>query len=56
MDHPANPMYYGGSLLAFSKWVPHHGGPSGPYHGGKPKVHFGRNVLRLGGKLDVQFV
>ncbi len=32
------------------------GGPSGPCHGGKPEVHFGRNMLGLGGKLDVQFV
>jgi len=32
------------------------GGLGGPYHGGKPKVHFGRNMLGLGGKLDAQFV
>jgi hypothetical protein len=48
-------MYYGGSLLAISMWSLHHGGPgpSGPYHGGKPKAHFGGNMLVLGGKLDV---
>jgi hypothetical protein len=56
MECPANPMYYGGGLLAFSMWSPHHGRPGGPYHGGKLEAHFGRNMLGLGGKLDVQFV
>jgi hypothetical protein len=49
-------MYYGGSLLAFSMWSLHHGGLDYSYHGGKPKAHFGRNMLGLGGMLDVQFV
>jgi len=58
MECLANPMYYGGSLLAISMWSLHHGGPrpSGPYHGGKPEAHFGRNMLMLGGKLNAQFV
>ncbi len=56
MECPSNPMYYGGSLLAFSMWNPHHGRHGCPYHGGKPEVHFGRNMLGLGRKLDVQFV
>ncbi len=56
MQCPANPMYYGGSLPAFSMWSPHHGGPGGPYHGGKPEAHCGGSMLGLGGKLDARFV
>jgi len=33
VECPANPMYYGGNLLAFSMWNCHHGGHGGPYHG-----------------------
>ncbi|KAH8944521.1 hypothetical protein BDL97_13G114800 [Sphagnum fallax] len=56
MQCPANPMYYGESLQAFSIWSPRHGGPGGPYHGGKPEAHCGGSMLGLGGKLDAQFV
>jgi hypothetical protein len=56
MEFQANPMFYGGSQLAFSMWSPHHGGLGGPYHGRKLEGYFGRNMLRLGGKLDDQFV
>jgi hypothetical protein len=49
-------MYYGGSLLTFSMWSPHHGVPSGPYRSRKLEAHFGRNMFGLGGKLDAQFV
>jgi hypothetical protein len=56
MECPTNPMCYGGSLLSFSMWSPHHGGPGGPYHGGKLEVHFGRNMFGLGGKTNAQFV
>jgi len=52
MECPTNPMYYGGSLLAFYMWNRHHEGLGGPYHGGKLEAHFGRNMLGLVGKLD----